>query len=253
LLCLAELERPGRIERQDEDFLDELQRDLGVRFHSELSMTIAQGRVGCFTALYHARKLLTERRVTRVLVAATDSLLVGPTLAQYDSVGRLLTPANSNGFIPGEGATAILVGAAEGGPELLVRGIGFAQEKATVHSEEPLRADGLTHAMKAALSDARSSADELDFRITDTSGEQYYFKEAALAMTRILPGAKADFDFWHPADCIGDTGAAAGASMFALALASCTRGFAPGPNILLHASNDSGMRASAILRFSGAT
>ena len=49
-----------------------------------------------------------------------------------------------------------------------------------------MRADGLATAIKGALADAGCEMHDMDYRITDLSGEQYYFKEAALALSRTL-------------------------------------------------------------------
>ncbi|MGV8597492.1 hypothetical protein ACV35V_34585, partial [Pseudomonas aeruginosa] len=91
------------------------------------------------------------------------------------------------GFIPGEGAAAVLVPAACASeePQLLCLGLGFGVEKATVESEGlPLRADGLTQAVKAAFADCGFGYELVDYRLADLPGEQYYFKEAALALSR---------------------------------------------------------------------
>jgi 3-oxoacyl-[acyl-carrier-protein] synthase-1 len=93
---------------------------------------------------------------------------------------------------------------------------------------------------------------DLDYRITDISGEQYYFKEAALALSRILRQRKEEFDIWHPAECIGETGAATGIAILAVAAAACRMAYSPGPSVLSHCANDSGRRSAAILRFGGA-
>ena len=69
-------------------------------------------------------------------------------------------------------------------PQLVLMGLGFGVEKATIESEEPLRGDGLMQAIKGSLSDAGVDMSWLDFRIADVSGEQYWFKEASLAVTR---------------------------------------------------------------------
>ncbi len=99
---------------------------------------------------------------------------------------------------------------------------------AHIDSGEPLRADGLTTAINGALTDAGCQMHDLDFRITDVSGEQYYFKEAALALSRILRQRKEEFDIWHPAECIGEAGAAAGIAVLADANAACRKAYAAG-------------------------
>ena len=71
-----------------------------------------------------------------------------------------------------------------------------------------------------------------------------------LALTRAMKVRKAEFDIWHPADCVGETGAAIGTIAFGVALAASRKSYAPGPNILFHSGNDAGQRAAATLRFS---
>jgi 3-oxoacyl-[acyl-carrier-protein] synthase-1 len=183
------------------------------------------------------------------VVAAVDSLLRWPTLRHYERGNRLMTPVNSDGFMPGEAAGALLVGP-DGGQagELLCAGIGFGMERAHVESGEPLRADGLSQAIQAALADARCEMHHMDYRIADLSGEQYYFKEAALALSRTLRVRKEEFDLWHPAECTGETGAAAGTAIVADAWAAARKRYARGPNVLAHLADDAGRRAALCLR-----
>jgi 3-oxoacyl-[acyl-carrier-protein] synthase I len=252
LLCVAEAERPGRAAGLDDRLFRLIEADLGLRF-GEHSAIVARGRIGVAVALVQARALMQRHGLPRILVAATDSLLNAVTLGAYDEGGRLLSSANSNGFMPGEAAGALLVGVPTGqNDELLVTGIGFGQEPAHIDSGEPLRADGLSAAIKAALADAGRQMHEMDFRITDLSGEQYYFKEAALAVSRTLRVRKEEFDLWHPAECTGESGSAAGTSMIALAAAACRKGFSRGHHILAHFADDAGQRAALTLQYQGA-
>lgn len=249
LLCVAEAERPGRLDGLDNRLFLQIQEELGATFAAD-SAIISQGRVGVAVALLQARKLTTEGGHARVLIAATDSLLSWPTLGHYEREGRLLTERNSNGFMPGEGAGALLVEVASGqAGELVCPGIGFGREAAHIDSEEPLRAEGLTQALKSALADAGAAMHDFDYRITDLAGEQYYFKEAALALGRTLRQRKESFDLWHPAESTGETGAAAGATVIALAQAACRKAFSPSANILAHMANDAGQRAALALQY----
>ncbi|MGE8312640.1 MAG: hypothetical protein ACN6QR_24145, partial [Pseudomonas protegens] len=91
--------------------------------------------------------------------------------------------------------------------------------------------------------------EQMDYRLTDISGEQYYFKEASLALSRTLRVRKEFFHLWHPADCIGEVGAAIGPTMLAVALAASRKGYGDGPNILCHLGNDAGQRAAALLSY----
>jgi 3-oxoacyl-[acyl-carrier-protein] synthase-1 len=248
LLCVAERERPGRLDGLDDQLFLDIASALDLRF-AATSRVIAQGRVGVAVALGHARRLIHEQGVPRVLVAATDSLLIWPTLSHYERADRLLTARNSNGFMPGEGAGALLIEAPARGAQLLCTGIGFGVEKSQIDSGEPLRAEGMTNAIKAALADAGCQMHDLDFRITDVSGELYYFKEASLALSRTMRRRKPEFDFWHPAECTGEAGALAGIAIIGLADVACRKQFAPGGRILAHLANDAGQRAAATLQF----
>lgn len=247
LLCVAERERQGRIDGLDGTLIDAIQRDLDAEF-SELSLTIPHGRVSAGIALMHARDLLSSNDVPCVLIAATDSLLTSSTLLAFGREQRLLTPLNSNGFVPGEGAAAILIGPAEPNTQLVFCGLGFADEPARIDSEFPLLGKGLAQSIEAALAEAQCRMEDIDFRITDLSGEHYYFKEAALALSRTLRVRKEFIDIWHPAECIGEAGALIGVAALVVANAACKKGYAPGRTVLCHASGDCGRRTASIFR-----
>jgi 3-oxoacyl-[acyl-carrier-protein] synthase-1 len=249
LLCVAEIERPGRMVGLDDLLLKQIQSELGVSF-APPSTVVPHGRVGVAAALAQARTLLGSTKIPGVVIIGADSLLSWPTLSHYEREDRLLTESNSNGFMPGEGAGALWVGADEGrSPQLLCTGIGFGRESAHINSGAPLRADGLSQAIKASLEDASCQLHDMDFRITDNSGEQYYFKEATLALSRTLRQRKETFDIWHPAECTGEAGAASGVAVIAAAREACFKGYAPGPNVLTHWANDAGQRAAVTLEF----
>ena len=109
LLCVAEAERPGRLEGLDDELLSDVQTELGVRFHPR-SAVIPRGRVAGGQAMLQARQLIHDEHFPFCVIAGVDSLLVSSTLAAYEAKNRLLTSQNSNGFIPGEAGAAILVG-----------------------------------------------------------------------------------------------------------------------------------------------
>jgi 3-oxoacyl-[acyl-carrier-protein] synthase-1 len=252
LLSVAEEHRPGRLAGLDDRLLDEMQTEFQARFHAK-SAVIPRGRVGGVVAVRLARTLIYQEHLPLCLIAGVDSLLVTPTLVAFEERERLLTSKNSDGFIPGEAGTAVLLGPAgsASGPEMLCLGIGFGKEEATVDSGEPLRANGLVKALHDALSESGRTMDDMDYRITDLSGEQYGFKEASLAISRTVRKLKSDFDIWHPADCVGEIGAAIVPCVLGIALAAARKGYAPGKGILCHFGNDDGERAAIILHHSG--
>lgn len=248
LLCVAEEDRPGRAAGLDDALLARVQEELGADF-APASATVARGRVAVAVAVAQARALLASGQAQRVVIAAADSLLSWPALSHYEREDRLLTAGNSNGFMPGEAGGALLLGPAQWlAGELLCTGVGFGIEHARLGSGEPLRAEGLAGAIRACLDEAACRMHDMDFRITGVSGEQYYFKEAALALSRTLRQRKEEFDLWHPAECTGEVGAVSGICVIADAQAACAKGYARGPNILAHWSNDAGERAAMALQ-----
>lgn len=249
LLCVAEPGRPGRFPELDESLLADVGDELRIELDPR-SEILAEGRTGGVRALARARELLGGGCPTCV-VAGVDTLLVADSLAAYHASRRLCTAENSDGLIPGEAAAAlVLVLDGEADSEALhCLGVGFGHEPANVQSEEPLRASGLLAALQDALADAGQTFSDVDYRIADLGGEQYGFKEAALAISRGMHDLKPEFDLWHPADCVGDTGAAAVPLCVGLALAAARKRFAPGPGVLCHFGNDSGERAALVLRY----
>lgn len=252
LLCVAEAKRPGRTTGLDDQLLAQIQSELGASF-APTSALVPHGRVGVAVALAQARALVGSASMPGVLIVSADSLLSWETLSHYERGDRLLTGSNSDGFMPGEGAGALWVGASAGrSSELMCTGIGFGREHAHIDSGEPLRAEGLTQAINASLEDAGRQSHEMDFRITDNSGEHYYFKEASLALSRTLRQHKEFFDIWHPAECIGETGSTSGVAVIAAAREACLKGYAPGSKVLAHWASDAGQRAAVTLEYRAA-
>src|SRR5262249_25415317 len=161
----------------------------------------AEGRTGVLRALSRARELLSTGEVRRCIVAGVDSYLGTPPLAALRSGGRLKLDDNPDGLIPGEAAAAIEVLPPKAGGRKTrtagIIGLGFGTELATVASGEPNLANGLTTAIKQALAEAGTRAVDVDFRLSDLTGEQYFFKETANALLRTLREHKQSFPIWH--------------------------------------------------------
>ena len=252
LLCLAEPDRPGRIPKQDELLIADIEQETGFRFNPS-STIIPKGRVSGVWAIEKASKLLSDSRCRYCLVVGVDTYLTSATLTAYAKEDRILTEDNSDGFIPGEAGCAVLLTRSVTTPDapIVIKGIGFGLETAHIRSEDPLRGDGMVLAVKNALSMTGQNLGDFDFRICDVSGEQYYFKEAALTLARVLRARKETFDIWHPAECIGETGAAIVPAILAVASAAVSKKYAKGNGILCHFANDDGQRAALLLNAAG--
>lgn len=250
LLALAEPDRPGRLPGLEEELFPALGELIGSSFH-EASRLIPHGRIGAALALREASRLIHEQGHERVLVAGVDSYLVAESLSALDGQYRLLTPAGSNGFIPGEAGAALLVGPGAEASGLGLLSLGLAREAATVMSEEPLRGDGLCQAFRQALAAAGLEMAQIGYRIGTMSGEQYWFKEFELATARLLRGRHEFMDLWHPADCIGEVGAASLPCCLAVAAMAAGKNYAAGDPVLVTASNDDSRRAAMVLGLGG--
>ncbi len=248
LLCVSEKERGGRVKDLETELFSALNQKLNVMSHPH-ARTFAEGRVSVAFALTEARRLIYEENLPGVVIAGADSLLNAHALADFEKRDRLLTASHSDGFIPGEGAAAVLIErpSPKARVQLICNGLGLGSEPAPIGSGQPFRANGLCEAIQIALKEADLDMGDMDFRITDLSGGQYFFKETSLAQTRILRRRKEVFELWHPAECTGEIGAAIGPSILVVALYSCMKGYAPGNQILCHLSNENELRAAWIL------
>lgn len=250
ILCLPESHRAGRVLENDNTFFQLLQHELDCTF-SSLSRILTHGHTGVAVALKHSRELLAEPSIDACLIVGVDSLLVNKTLRSFEQQDRLLTSEYSDGFIPGEGASALLVEQAQGlsCPHMLCCGLGFATEPEPINSVGASRADGLVSAINKALAEACLAMHDMQYRVTDLSGEHYYFKEASLALSRTLRTPVDEFDMVHPADCIGEVGAACGGLVLAYQYNSMSIKADYSHNVLAHFGDDDGKRTAIILSF----
>ncbi len=251
LLCLSETSRPQPGGMNDAELLAELRSSVGLLPDAAApSQILRAGRLGAAHAMLHARRLLAlGHRV--VIVLGVDSLLNADCIAHYGEKGRLLSESTLDGFIPGEAAAAVALtalAAAPGPNTLFCIGCGFAEEEASIGAGRPLRGSGLVQAITAALADAGCTFAAIDYRLTDVNGEHYAFKEASVALLRIMRAVKPELELWHPADCVGEVGAAAGPLILGAAMYAAKKDYAPGPTVLCHFASDAGARAALILR-----
>ena len=256
LLGVPTPNRPFRWPDFDRHVLLEISAKLGVRLHPS-SAVLARGNTSAVAALREAWSLLSRDAIPCCVVAGVDSFLQQNMVQAYNDQERVLTPANSNGFIPGEAGTAVLVTLSSASvakdSELLILGTGLSQEPATVFSDKPLRADGLTAAVKEALDESGLTLADVAYRITDLNGEHYKFKEANYVVGRLLRKRREDiFDLWHPIEFVGDCGAAIGPLVLGWAMHAGRKSYAPGHVVLCHFSDDDGERGAVVAQWQSA-
>lgn len=251
LVAVAEPGRPGGGAALADELVPKVERRLERRFHPRLSRVLTGGSAAGFQTLEVARKLLWERRAPSCLVCAVDSFLDARSLLWLESHGRLKSRRNADGVIPGEAAACVRVELRTGTerrPLATIMGLGFARERASVLNQEPLRADGLVGAGRAALEEAGLRMEDMELRLSDASGEVYSFKEQALALTRLLGVKRERFPLWLNAESIGEVGAAASLCQLVRVTQAYQRGYAPGERAMCFASSASGERAVAVVQ-----
>ncbi|MER9754756.1 3-oxoacyl-ACP synthase [Mesorhizobium sp. M0166] len=247
VLCLSEKDRPGRATADSSRLLRRIAEIVEITPHAR-SRVVEHGRPSGHVALDHARKLIVSGEAPYVMIAGVDSYLTAPAVAHYLGEGRLLTEQNPNGFLPGEAAAAVLCGRSGDG-KLRCLGLGLSRENASIYNlnDLPLRGDGMTAAYRAAFEETGIEMNRLGYRIADLIGEQYWFKQSALASLRLLRGRHEFQDIWSPGESLGNVGAAVVPLMVGMAFTAAVKGYAPGNPVLVEASNDVGACGAAVL------
>lgn len=250
LLCLAEEGRPGRPIPDPAAFARLLAEILALPAAPSVHV-IAHGRPSGFVVLQRARRMIAGG-AAQVIILGVDSYLTARSIAHYLDHARLLAPGIADGFVPGEAAAAVLCRAGDG--PLRLTGLGLAREVAHAHNtlgEDgaplPLRGDGMTEAYRQALTEANVDLAHVEYRISDLIGEQYFFKQAALASLRLERGRTPFQDLWSPAESLGNIGAAVVPAMLAMALAASRKAYAPGSPVLIEGSGDDGACGACVL------
>jgi 3-oxoacyl-[acyl-carrier-protein] synthase-1 len=210
---------------------------------------LAHGRPAGHAALDQARRLLAEGACPQVMICGVDSCLTTPATALAATESRHLAPDHPTGFIPGEAAAAVLCTRPASGP-LRLLGLGLAREKAFLYNPDdlPLRGDGMTSAFRLALDEAGIPYDAVGYCIADLIGEPFFFKETALAQTRLTRTRKEFQDLWSPAESLGNVGAAVVPLMIGQAFTAARKGYAAGNPVLIAASGDRGACGAAVFQ-----
>lgn len=254
LLLCAEAARVGQYGRHLAWAEHMLERSVtGGKFH-ETSRVLPLGKAGIANALCEARRLLQLKNGPEfVVVAGVDSYLDAPVIEAMLADGRLASTQNSDGFIPGEAAAAIALSLAAPSSGIRsavwIEGIAEAREAATIGGEAPLRALGLSKAMRAAAADSGCQLADLDFHASGASGESWYARETGLALARALEKRVPTFPHHMVSKAVGEVGAACAPLTLAWLAQAMARPDRPGRRALAHFSGDDGLRAALVLRY----
>ena len=213
------------------------------------------GRAGGLAALHRAARHLAEGRIDVALVGGVDSLVRPEVLERLTEAGLLKSEDHPQGIRPGE-AAAFLVLEPGGVPGVTSRGqlLGSAvTEEPTAGTLDANEGVGLTRALRGAREAAGASLPHFPRVVCDLNGDRYRAMEWAFALVRALhdlepaeggPGAT---ERWHPAECIGDTGAASGLVNAVWGLTAMRRGYAKSRTTLVWGASEGPLRAAVVL------
>lgn len=231
------------------DVFNEVTATLGLQFHPR-SGVMAIGRAGLCAALERVSDLLNTENCPAAMLIGVDSYLHAATINHYLKADRLLVTGNSDGFIPGEAAAAVLLTTARAtDPGIKVIGYKNGHEVGRRDGSVPCRAQGLSDTIRAVLTSSQIPYKSLNFRVSDQNGEVFFAKEAANALTRVAPRGGHHLPVLTVCDCLGEIGSATGPAMLAYLSRLMPRPDGPGHTALLHLANDDGRRSAALVQY----
>lgn len=251
LLSLPQLDAATSTWGLAQGFADELCARAGLEGFASIAVD-QSGHASMFAALRSAGSLLRAATVSRCLLLGVDSYLSEDRLEQLDEGYRLKSERAVDGFIPGEAAAAMMVELhdprrpSESPPWALLAEPGLAMEPETIASEKASTGRGLGEAVSAALA-SRPPDEAVRWVLCDLNGESYRAFEWGVVQSRLASrfGAIANLD--HPAESIGDVGAASGGVLIACAARAFARGYAPSPRALAFTSSEQGLRGALLI------
>ncbi len=243
---------PKGLERYIRNRVEASFRDIFVRVE-----ILQQGHAGGLVALAQALDILARDASAGCVVAGADSYNDPDVLEWLEETDQLhgAGPRNNAwGFIPGEGSGAVLVLPARSAEQMRIASMGCLRRVGTGREENLIRTGSvcLGEGLSAAFRDVFAGIPD-EVRTTDVycdmNGEPYRADEFGFAVARVRERFIAATDFFAPADCWGDVGAASGPLFLALACIAAAKGYANGAEALVWASSETGERGAAAVDF----
>ncbi len=219
-------------------------------FDLAASSTVTSGRAGGLSAVGRAAALV-RGGASFALAGGIDTYVDLYTLGTLDLEKRVKTGAHLDGFIPGEGAAFLLLASPRAASAAGLTSLALLSdavegfEKGHLGSKETYKGEGLAATIQSLVASAPPPRPFVSVW-SSMNGESHWAKEWGVALLRSRDAFAEPHVMNHPADCYGDTGAAAGALLAGLASLDAARGPA-----LVYASSDLGQRASLSLLAAG--
>jgi 3-oxoacyl-[acyl-carrier-protein] synthase-1 len=233
-------------------FLQQLSKATGIPIDPGTSKIFPNGRAAALLALEAALTQLSLDPAGVIVVGGVDSFLDLRRIALLDREARILGPRVMDGFIPGEGAGFIVLKDASAvknnaiGAQVKILGGATASDAGHRYGAAPARGEGLADAIDKLRSMCAANPPPVASTFASFNGENFEAKLWGVARLRHSDFFLPDMVIRHPADIIGDTGAAAGAILTALGAFSLLNGQQAG-SALVWAASDFESRGCALL------
>lgn len=245
--------RPGLAPNLWDDLRVRVAQQLPSRFAAEAAFPV--GHAAGLVGLRAAWPRVASGEFDACVVAGVDSYMEPETLEwleQNDQLHGAGPLNNAWGFIPGEGAGAVLLVTGTSLERLRLESLGRVLdvgrgfEESRITTETVCIGTGLTTAFRGALTGLPPGAKVTD-AFCDLNGERYRADEFGFATLRTREYFEAASDFVAPADSWGDVSAASGPLGLMLSVIASRKSYALGPYALVWASSEGGERAAALL------
>jgi len=229
-------------------FLQRFARQASGSFNLGQSDASQVGRAGGLVAIGAAADRIRMGRAEFMIAGGIDTYRDLFVLGTLDMEKRVKSSVHLDGFVPGEGAGFVLLASQEAAgrvgitPVATISPVAQAMETGNLYSKEPYRGEGLAMAVAKLVASGAAGGPITDV-YSSMNGESHWGKEWGVSFIRNQPAFLSDHGMHHPADCLGDAGAASGPIMLGLAVHGLQHHYRRGP-CLVYCSSDRGQRAA---------
>jgi len=220
----------------------------GIQLNIQSSKLFSKGRAAGLIALNEAIQDISSGKYNYIIVGGVDTYVDLYLLGTLDMEGRILGSTVMDGFVPGEGAGFILLTSDVQAksdnlsPLAMLSQVSTGFEEGHLYSEKPYKGDGLATSFEK-LFQTKSFNEPITDVYSSMNGENHWAKEWGVSFLRHSTAFSPDQRMNHPAEFLGDTGAASGIIMIILASIANNKGYGLCPS-LITCSSDLGDRAA---------
>ena len=239
---------PADLGAPEGELLDRILAQAAYPIDRTRSRIIARGKEALLEALTLADAMLRGRQVPGCYLLGADSLVTPVRLRRLAADGLLVDGVNSDGFVPGEGAAALLVVPhLDRATKATIAGLGSARDPGLAKGD-PSTGQAIGQALRQAIADARVKAAHISVATNDLSGRYALFEELSLAAARPPLAAMRGLKMIQPALATGEIGAASGVLSLAALTFFLERGVADEAAVALFTSEGAARTAAVLVR-----